>query len=206
MAALSDIAKYVRPDVAGCPDILILDAILRAGKELCKKTKEVKQTISIVTVAGVANYSINTVTDTLPDEILSVNRTEFDHLTASSFKEFDDEGLNRLSGTPMFYYMEGENQLVLGMIPNAVEILEVTIKIRPTEDATTLPDELVTRYKDQIASKAKATLMLMKNQVWSDLELASIHEGLFNDAVADINWRNAKGKSRKPLRTRPSFF
>lgn len=206
MAALSDLAKYVRPEVSGCPEIQILDAILRAGKEFCKKTRAVKETISIVTVVDTPSYLIDTAAGTEPDEILSVSRSEFENLTPSSFKEFDDEGLNRSSGTPHYYYLSEGNKIVLGYIPNAVETLDITVKIRPSEDATTLPDELVNRYKEQIAAKAKSILMLMKNQAWTDLNQAAINEAIFNDAVADVNLREARGGTRKALRSKPSFF
>jgi hypothetical protein len=206
MAALSAFAKYVRPDVPGCPDIMILDAILRAGIEFCKRTKIIKQSLSINTVIGQASYVINTTAGTVADEVLQVNRGKYDELTRSSFKEFENCGLDKLNGHPQYFYMDAGHKLVLGNIPNSVEALDIVVRIRPTEDATTLPDELADRYLFEIASGAKSVLMLMAKQAWSDPQLASVHRGLFQEAIDGANLREAKGASRTPLRVASHFF
>jgi hypothetical protein len=206
MAALSAFAKYVRPDVPGCPDIMILDAILRAGIEFCKSTKIIKQSLSINTVVDQARYALNTTAGTVADEVLQVSRGEFYDLNKSSFKEFENCGMDKLSGNPQYFYMDAGSELVLGNIPNSVEPLDIVVKIRPTENATTLPDELADRYLFEIASGAKSVLMLMAKQAWSDPQLASINRGLFQEAIDKTNLREAKGASRTPLRVASHFF
>lgn len=206
MAAISSIAKYVRPDVSGCPDILILDAILLAGIEFCKRTKIIKETLSINTVIGQADYALNVASGTQPEEILSVKRGDEEHLTPSSFKDFDDHHLNTLSGTPQYFYMSGGNTLQLGKIPEAVETLSVIVRTRPSRDATTLPDEIVDRYMDELANGAKARLMIMKDKAWTDLDMAGLHKQMFEDAINKTNIRDAKGSARKPMRVKPIYF
>jgi hypothetical protein len=208
MAALSDFAKYVRPEVAGCPDIMILDAILQAGIEFCKRTKVAKQTFDVTTVVDEPLYSLTGLVDagTVVDEILIVKRNEFDDLCKSSFGEFEDYRLDVLSGTPHYFYLNDEDEMVLGNIPNAVETLTVTVKTIPAEGATTLPDVLASRYRHQIASGAKSILMLMNNQAWTDVKMASIHGNLFEEAIGTFNLRHAKGNGSKPLRVTPHFF
>jgi hypothetical protein len=204
--ALTSIAKYVRPDVSGCPDVILLDAILTAGIQFCKRTKIIKETLSITTVIGQTGYSLNVASGTEPDEILSVRRDEHDYLNASSFKEFDDYGLNILTGTPRYFYMSGGDTLQIGKIPDFVETLSVTVRTRPSRDATALPDEIADRYMNEIASGAKSILMLMKDKAWSDLDMAGVHRGLFEDAINQTNLRDAKGSARKPIRVKPVFF
>lgn len=206
MAALADFAKYVRPEVAGCADVVLLDAILRAGIEFCKRTKVFKQVITVNTIVNQSSYTLATLTDTEPDEILNVKRDEYDALDASSFKEFENDNLDTLSGTPNYYYLDVDNKMVLGKLPEAVEALKVTVKIRPTKNATTLPNELVNRYQHQIASGAKSILMLMKGQAWTDVQMASVHASLFEQAIFTANLRDAKGAARKPLRTVSQHF
>lgn len=206
MAALSEFAKYVRPEVSGCPDIQIIDAILRAGIEFCKKTRIFKETVTVTTVIDQARYAINVTAGVLPEEVIAVNRDPYEDLIPSSFREFEDLNLNRFSGQPNYYYLDVDNSLVLGQIPNSVQSLSVTVRTRPAENATTLPDEMANRYKHQIASGAKSILMLMKNQPWSDLQYAGTHAGLFQSAIDEANLRDAKGAARKPLRTRAQHF
>jgi hypothetical protein len=204
-AALTTFAKYVRPEVAGCPEIVILDAIKRAGIEFCKRTRAIRQSVTLTTVADQARYTLATETGTKPEEVLAVKRDGADNLNPSSFADFTNYHMDRETGTPNFYYLDG-NQLVLGNIPEGEEELEVIVRIRPTEDATTLPDELAERYLMEIAAGAKAYLMSQRNKTWTDIEGAAINNATFNKAISNANLRAAKGGASKPLRTKSQFF
>lgn len=206
MAALTDFARYVRPEVPGCPDIQILDAVLHAGIEFCKRTKIARETITLTTVVDTARYDLTAelAANTEPDEVLSVARGDYFDLTPSSEAEFLACALT-LPGTPRYFYQDGR-ELVLGDIPNAVEDLTVTVKTYPGEAATTIPDQLYQRYRLEIAAGAKALLMVMQGQPWTNLEGASIHGGLFNRAIDRENLRYAKGGGATPLRTVAQFM
>jgi hypothetical protein len=206
MAALADFTRHVRPEVPGCPEIQILDAVLHAGIEFCKRTKIMRETVTIETVADTARYDL---TDELvdgaePDEVMNVSRGNNIDLSPSSEQDFLANGLED-SGTPQYFYLDG-NDLVLGLKPSAAETLTVTVKARPTEAATTLPDELYRRYRLEIAAGAKAFLMLMDKQPWTNLQQAAIHSAAFNLAVDTENLRYATGGGSKPLRTVAQFM
>lgn len=206
MADLSAFAKYVRPEVNGCPEIQILDAILRAGIQFCKESRAIKQKVSVTTVAGTSEYTMTLPTGLVPEEIIEVRRDKFDALEASSFAGFMYMNLNHVDGAPQFYYMNGSNKLVLGAIPDSVETLDVWLRVRPIEDATVLPDELFDRYRDDIASGAKSRLMLMKDKPWTDIPQAGIYKTLFDEAIAKSNTRDAKGAAGKRLRIKSYQF
>jgi hypothetical protein len=206
MAALADFARYVRPEVPGCPEIQILDAILHAGIEFCKRTKIQRETVTVSTVADTARYDLTAelASGTEPDEVLSVAREGADDLTASSEQDFLDLQLDQ-SGQPQFFYLDG-NDLVLGRIPSGAEDLTVTVKARPAEGATALPDELYRRYRTQLAAGAKAFLMMMDKQPWTNLQQAAIHSAVFQGAIDEENLRYAKGGGATPLRTVAQFM
>jgi hypothetical protein len=206
MAALDSFTRYVRPEVPGCPELQIRDAILHAGIDFCKRTNISRETVTVATVAGTARYDLIPLLDAgfMPDQVLFVSRGFYDDLTPSNEREFLDNNLTR-DGKPEFYYLDG-NELVLGYTPNAVETLTVTVKAMPTEAATTLPDELYNRYRLQVAAGAKALLMVMRKQPWTDLEGAQINGGLFNAAIDKEVLRYAKGGGSKPLRTVSHIF
>lgn len=206
MAALADFARYVRPEVPGCPEIQILDAILHAGIDFCKRTFISRDTVTVSTVIGTARYDLTAglAANTEPARVLNVSRSEFDDLDASSEADFLNFGLEQ-SGTPAYYYLDGR-ELVLGYTPEAVEDLTVTVKTYPGEAATTLPDELYQRYRMEIAAGAKSLLMAMDKQAWSNLQQAAIYAGMLNAAVDDENVRYAKGGGATPLRTVAQFM
>lgn len=202
-ATLLSFAKYVRPEVPGCPDIQILDAILHAGIEFCERTREVRESVNVVTADGTASYALTVAAGTKPDEILSVKRSTVP-LTPSSENLFFALRLD-LPGTPNYFYLEGSN-IVLGLKPTSVETLVAVVKTSPSEAATTLPDELYNRYRTEIASGAKAMLMVMKGAPWSDLKQAAVYASLFDQAITAANLRYARGASKTPLRTTAHFF
>lgn len=205
-ASLSDFAKYVRPEVQECPELMVLDAILRAGIEFCEETKVIRQTITLSTVVDQAAYPLTVETGTMPEEVIWVKRDEFNDLTASSFVDFKEWSLDVNSGQPQYYYLEAGGILMLGNIPDAIETLQVTVRVRPTYEATTLPDELLARYKEKIANRAKAILMIMVNKPWTNPQAAALNQSLFDDAVNKANLRDAKGGAQRPLRTTVRTF
>lgn len=206
MAALTDFAKYVRPEVTGCPEIQILDAVLRASIQFCKRSREIKEVVLITSVIGQAEYAIPVATGLVPEEVLEVKRNDEYQLDASSFHSFKNMDLNTLQGSPEYYYQNTNDELVLGKIPNLVQEFLVTVRVRPEEDATTVPDYLFTRYRDEIAAGAKSRLMVMKGQPWTDISQAGLYRTLFEEAVASSNLREAQGAARKPVRTVSQYF
>lgn len=202
MAALNDFARYVRPEVPMCSDLQISDAVLHAGIEFCRRTKLVQEDVDLDTEIGVPAYDLTTLLATgfEPDEILVVKRSGFGNLEGSS----QEDAFNYLeftqTGEPHMYYLADRNA-VLVPTPEAVETLQLTVKVRPSEAATTLPDELYRRYRTEIAAGAKAFLMLQANQPWSNPQAGSIHKFTFDAAVSAENLRYAKGGGSKALRS-----
>ena len=207
MATLIQFAKYVRPEVIGCPEIQMLDAILRAGIMFCNKSRYIRETFDLVTAAGVNKYPlVNMPVGLQAREITGVKRGLYRDLNPSSFREFQNNDLNTLRGTPQYFYMDKDRNLILGNIPVAVETLSVMARVRPTETSITLPDMLFDEYVDEVAAGAKSRLMLMKGQAWADTQQAGIYKMMFIEAIDDSNSREAKGGTNKVLRTVGSYF
>lgn len=206
MAALADFAKYVRAEVPMCPEIQILDAILRAGIEFCKRTKIMQQVVTLNTVVNTASYDLSLLmtTGSEPDDVLSVRRDGRELRVSSQYDALASE-IDTVTGMPYSYFLQGRN-LHLVSIPDAIEALQVTIKAKPTETATTLPDVIYQRYNAEVAAGAKSFLMMQAGQPWTNLQQAAIYKGVLDSAIAKENLRYAKGGGSKPLRTRMHSF
>lgn len=202
MASLASFAKYVRPDVPMCPEIQILDAILRAGIEFCKRTKIMQESVDVTTVIGTTSYDLTTLMEanTEPNQVLSVRRDQNSFLEASSQDDAIRYRYDAQSGTPNYFYLDNRN-LVLLREPVAVETLTALVTQYPSEAATTLPDALYQRYRLEIAAGAKFFLLSMPNKEWSNNETASLDKFLFDSAVDSENLTYAKGNGLKPLRS-----
>lgn len=185
-----------------CPEIMILDAVLHAGIEFCKRSKIMQETIDVTTVIDQQAYDLTEImlANTEPDEVIAVRRDAISNLDPTSKEDVLWDGSDNKSGSPTHYYLEGNNLRLL-LTPDAVETFSVVVKARPSEAATTLPDELYARYRTEIAAGAKARLMMMTMQEWTNLESAAINRVLFDSAINTENLRYAKGGGSKPLRT-----
>jgi hypothetical protein len=206
MKDLIEFARYVRPEVSGCPEIQILDAIRRSGAEFCKRTPVARVTVTVETVTDVASYDLSVLLPVgyAPDEVQRVQHPTAADLEASSEDDFDRKYLSE-PGSPRYFYLDG-NDLVLGHTPNEEVELTVRVKVRVSEDATQLPDELYDRYREAIAAGAKKILMMMANKPWSNLQQAAIYRSEFETAIDDANLRYAKGGGSRTLRTRLQTF
>jgi len=206
MATLANFAKYVRPEVPMCPEIQVLDAILRSGIEFCKRTKIMQQVVPLTTAANTPAYDLQALmtSGSEPDDVLAVSRDGHDFDPTSQYDVLRCE-LSAETGTPYSYYLDGRN-LHLVLTPDAIETLLVTIKARPAENATALPDELYRRYSAEISAGAKSFLMMQANQPWSNINQAGIYRIVFEQAIAKENIRYAKGGGSKPLRTAMHAF
>lgn len=203
--ALTQFARYVRMDVDGCPEPVLLDAVLRAGIEFCSRVVSIREEIDIDLVIGQSAYPL-VVDGSYVSVIAEVAKEDNSILSPRNAAEFDSERYDKIDGEPMYYYMDNAQNLIVGYRPQAVETLTVTTRIIPKEDATTLPDVLAQQYKLDIAAGAKAILMMQKNKPWSDLQLAAVHQGQFERAVVKENVRFFRGNSRKQSEVRPQFF
>lgn len=206
MATLANFAKYVRPEVPMCPEIQILDAILRAGIEFCKRTKIMQEVVTLNTVINTASYDLSLLmtTGSEPDDVLSVRRDGRELDVSSQYDTINNE-LDAITGTPHSYFLQGRN-LHLVSTPNAIEALQVIVKAKPTETATTLPDALYQRYNAEVAAGAKSFLMMQADKPWTNLQQSAIYKNVFDGAIAAENLRYAKGGGSKPLRVKMHSF
>lgn len=185
-----------------CPEIQILDAILHAGIEFCRRTKITQDTVDLATEVDKPDYDLTTLLATgfEPSEIIAVRRPGAENLEATSQEDALEELELTENGTPHSYYLK-DRELYLVPTPDAFETLSVVLSVRPSEAATTLPDELYRRFREEIAAGAKARLMLQAAQPWANAQAGALHKFTFEAAINAENVRHAKGGGSKPLRT-----
>lgn len=99
-----------------------------------------------------------------------------------------------------------EDRVNLNVTPAPAEegiLFEVKVALRPTEDATEIPDELGNYYADALADGAMARLYEMPDQPWSDPARAVSKRDEFNSAIKRTAARVSKGFSRGGHQVKP---
>ena len=193
MAALADFAKYVRPEVPGCPEPLITDAVLRACIDFCTRTELLSEIIELPTEATVATYAITpTDPELYPARLRNVlkNKLPLDKTDAATHAVSRERHDSR---SPEKYFAPTRKQITFAPVPDSVETIELDLVLRPDRDATTVPDVLFDEWATAIASGAKSLLQMMEGSAWANAALGAYHKTNYDADVATAAVQAAMG-------------
>lgn len=180
--ALADFAKYVRPEVPGCAEPVLLDAILESCIDFCTRTELLSEIVPLVTSVALATYTVTPTDAALyPARLRSVVNATPLPLTKTDAASYELLTDRSAAGSPLKYFAPTRNQITFAPIPNAVETIKLGIVLRPTRTAAVVPNVLFDEWAVLIAAGAKAALMAMANVPWSNLTQAAIY-GMAYDA------------------------
>lgn len=206
MATANDFARYVRPDVPGCPEPMILDAINQAAADFIIRAMQLETTVNVPTTANSSSAAIPLPTEREPSKIIEAKLNGID-LTLSSSDDVSVKNLTVRSGPPSHVYLDTDNTLACFPVPDAVYTISLKLCISLTKDPTSLPDLLLKQdvYR-RIASGAKAILFAQANKPWSNLQQAAIEQSMFDECIAAQIVKKARGGARKPIRSKLQIY
>ena len=208
---IADFYQYVSPDLPGCPDETLRRAIIQSVQHLCRKAhiwRELQDRIPLIN--GVREYEpdapigariINI------EEVFCGART-LDPVTLSSLKWKMPDWQTAESSEPVFY-MGANDWGVINIYPlprNPTGSITLRAEFEPLMAATSLPDEIMHRYQDEIEAGAKARCMIMAKTVWSDPVMAEHWRQRFESAVADAAIKMLLERNSGSVRVAPRAF
>ncbi len=174
-----------------------------AAIDFCKRSRLITKKTTITTAVGTSAYSLS-ITDLTPFRIEYIRR-DTNFLDASSEAEFESESFDTNSGEASHYYLDADNQIVLGNIPDAVETLTVKASVRPADDATSVPDALYIDWRNGIAAGARAWLRENYDE-WNNENEQTKDAMIFSGSIDDAASRRDRSGTRKPRRIRGHYF
>lgn len=195
---LPEVIQYVR-DV---PEIVAIQAVRNASIQFCEETRVLQTELDPMTaVATVSAYQMipcknHKVVDIMEawygDQLLIPKAVE--ELT----RIYRTSNWNDLDGNPYYYFRNRTQEITL--VPTPKTTVQAQIKLRvalaPTRAATVVDDELYERYLEYIAIGARARLYDTPNQPYYDPKSAQLYLKRFNDGMAEVRTRVAKGLTR----------
>lgn len=196
------------PHVPGCPNVLAKHELLRTAQVFMEGTRAWQLRMPIPVFELERSIALTPISDAI--EIVRVESVYFEKrkihpITADELDaKFNDDWLQH-TGTPERYY-----QLQPGFIelyPNPVaasDALVVRVSVSPSDMATGLPDDIASRYWDQIHLGAKSRLMLMPNKQWTNAGLGAALGQAFTALLDTANAHAARsfGKARIPSKVK----
>lgn len=189
MAAISTLRLYIEPEVPGCLNRLIDRAIVQAAREFCNRTRIWKEGSSVsVAVTGVnvpfdvpvSDSEIITVDYLLHNGIELIPITEFELSAADPYWRNDE------SITPTHYVTkinEKEALLYPKLTAGVSDTVTYEVTLRPSMDATELPDFMTQDFLDAIIDGALERLLNMRKMPWADPEEAARRGTMFKREI-----------------------
>jgi len=184
MKAFDQFYPYVLVDVIGCPNPLVDNALRIAAREFCETTKAVREWCDPVTTAGTEtpfDFDLSTGQELVKVIKAIVNDVGYEVI---SYKDLPNDWQ---AATPVdignkVVQLDQETYRVFPA-PIAGDVIALQVATKPTATATTVADDLVNRFADAIAAGAKARLMLIAGQTWSNPALAGVFRNQFDAAM-----------------------
>ena len=166
-------------ELPGCPAPVVTGAINNAAIRLCNHAQCWQEWQDVALESGESSYDLYAPASAMVTSILSVlySGTHFRPTTQAILAAGDGGFLDR-AGTPASYWINETGGLRLYPIPQAEDagrIAHVQTAFAPTTSATGCDGRIVALYGDVLSSGAKAALMRMPGQSWSNPELSMFY-------------------------------
>lgn len=201
----------VLPYVPECPELVALNAIRNAVIEFCNKSMWLvsEQTFDLVGL----QRDYQPLTLPVDTELVRVQDAWYDHI---ALKPAGEEDLKRLygfdwrvvTGRPAYYTQLLPDTICLCPIPLQDEAgaIDMIVAIMPVRSSTSCDTTLYERWLEGIACGAKARLMMLPQQSYSDAQAAMANKAMFNTAIGEARIERNRGMTRATLRVRPPKF
>jgi hypothetical protein len=209
---VTDLVRYVAPEVLGCPSALIEREIVLATIDLCERGKAWSLTQEIGALTnGWREYSVELPTHA---RVARVERVFLDGKPLVPIS-IDDLPLvlpnwpTAQGPEPRYYNApEDDETIVVYPIPTnpPTKTLSAKVTYAPTLAATVIDDRLASRHIEAIKQGALARLLDLPQQTWTDHVLAERRRLQFESSIqasrVDFEYDGVSGS----LRVRPVPF
>lgn len=198
------------PHVPGCPVIVAEHELRRAAQAFFQQTRAWQVILPAVTVDAdqfeVDVTPVDTTLDLVRVESATYDGRPLGKQTSDVLDaEFTDDWTAH-TGTPSDYVQMTPNVLRLYPVPVADATTGVVVRaaVAPGDTSAGLPDDLASRFWDEMHAGAKARLMLYPGKPWTNPELAAVYGQAFSNMVstATATAARAYGQARIPARVK----
>lgn len=207
MASFANLLKRVLVRAPGCSDALAQQALLDSAIQFCDDTHILTGELEpFDTQIGVTEYEL------IPEEV-GVEIAMLDELYADNFplRAVSREGLRTREYTartrqsmPCEYERVRPGTVRLYPVPDRVYTMRATAILRPTRDATTLPDQLEGPWRDALVAGALVDLFSVPDQPFTNPEAIPFYAstlGAWRTKAKNEKLRGfSRSKSRVDLR------
>jgi hypothetical protein len=207
-----DLLPFLLPDLPGAPDALVKQHLVQATIEFCTETLAWEQIgDSLKVLEGRNELEVETPTDSRIVTVKDIweGSRRLRPVTMSQLFEALPNWQTAEGSEPTYYNASTDWQTIR-IFPKPLNSQGKTLRMRaafaPKLTATTLPDEIVTKYIDGLTGGAKARLMAIPGKAWTNLQMAAFYRGVFENFVMKAKIDILHDRVQGSLSVRPHPF
>lgn len=201
MKTWAEFLDDIMPELPGAETDFVESALLRAAIEFFDRTQVYKADHpAIDAVAGQGEYEWAPADE--ETEVCHVFNVWYDgdklsarngDYLADAYEYWPEE-----TGTPAYYHEERTDALILVPSPETelAGAIVAKVALRPTLDATGIPDDLFSDHRDAIVAGALFRLLRMQKKPWTNFELATAYGQAFRNAIDAARHKQQSGNVR----------
>lgn len=204
---IEDAYSMVAPYVNGAPFGTIIYHLREAAIDFCTKTLCWRVTLApVLTVVDKGEYTLK-----MPDQskLVKLLRYKFDNREQTEGIASPDQGaalLEQASSADAIWTEDRLNFKVCPVPKTADKEMVVTLALKPSADATTIPSNIFEDFGTAIAEGAIGRIAAIPRQSFSDLQQSAMFTGKFNDEIDRVASAVSAGFGRSTRRTRGFFY
>lgn len=202
----------VLPFAPGCPEPTAFQHIVNAAQDFCEETKLWRMEGQEFELGEFPNV-LAAPSDAL---VYDIERCDFNgrKLDPASIGWLDDryptwrnDGPDMWTGMPRYFTQTQPDTIRVTPAPMTEEkIVKVWARLKPADDAESLPDFIAYKHSNTIAWGALAKILLLPKQDFTDPERAMYFKGEFDTALGRASSSAQVGQQNAPIRTKANFF
>lgn len=185
MKAWDTLYPWVLPYVLGCPTPTVDRALCDAMREFCTGAPVWVEWSDDVTADGTTqrfDFDIPRGAELVKARRCVVNGQDYG---VRSSADLPDDWQDEEATDPDSTLIQIDNaEFLVVPMPSSGHVIRVELVLKPTITATTFADVMLDRFAEAIADGAKARLLLVPGQAWTNPAMAGLCKGQFDAAKA----------------------
>lgn len=208
MSALDTFLPHVRPWAPGVPDPTAFKNIRLAAIEFCERTRLWRYEDDYDVTVEDCNSGIFTPSGSILHdiEVVKFNGVELLPKATRDLDRLEQDWREPVNQSAVPKYYTQIDQGTLRIVPAAEGHVYLCVRLKPSQDATDIPDFIAAEYREVIAWGALGRLLTIPGQSYTSPELGQFYAGKFSDKLDRLSIKGTTGQQNAPKRSRARFF
>ena len=198
---ISDIRKYILPEVPGCPLPLLDQVIIDVWREFCNETQAWKCDLDPINVRDtVTEYELdapNNYSQIIVPTKVQIFRDEDSPIHPDAQTEEPYDAYTRFDKCAIILVLTPSEDITNG--------LRIRVALRPRLTATLMDQQLFEDTYDYAAFGVKARLMLMPKKDWSAQQMGLYYQQRYWDGVGKARIDETRQRLNRRVNARARF-